>query len=375
MGCASTVLCGKAGWADMVEQSLRRAAFWDEVKDKLQQSAYALSGGQQQRLCIARALAVNPEVLLLDEPCSALDPIATAKIEDLLFGLKDQCTIVIVTHNMQQAARVADNTGFFLLGRLIEYDKTDVIFKIRANGRPKTTSRAVSVRRKDLPRRFEDELNILNQALKEMGALVAHSIQRSVLSLVEKNEDYAHQVLRDESRIDQMEIQIDDMAAGLIAREQPVARDMRFVIAAIKINTDLERMGDLAVNIVERSLSLMREPNLPLHIDFTEISGLVESMVLKCLEAFVTRNASIARDILVSDDRIDKLRNDLQRDLVALMKRARDAFSALDHLFIARSLERIADHATNIAEHVIFLVQGVNVRQQTDILNRMPEIA
>jgi phosphate transport system ATP-binding protein len=121
---------------DVVEQSLRRAALWDEVKDKLQQSAYALSGGQQQRLCIARALAVNPEVLLLDEPCSALDPIATAKIEDLLFGLKDQCTIVIVTHNMQQAARVADNTGFFLLGKLIEYDKTDVIFK---NPRKKET--------------------------------------------------------------------------------------------------------------------------------------------------------------------------------------------------------------------------------------------
>jgi phosphate transport system ATP-binding protein len=115
--------------AELVEQSLRRAALWEEVKDKLQASAYALSGGQQQRLCIARALAVNPEVLLLDEPCSALDPIATAKIEDLLFTLKEQCTIVIVTHNMQQAARVADTTGFFLLGKLIEHDKTDTIFK------------------------------------------------------------------------------------------------------------------------------------------------------------------------------------------------------------------------------------------------------
>jgi len=114
---------------DRVERSLRRAALWDEVKDKLHESAYALSGGQQQRLCIARALAVDPEVLLLDEPCSALDPIATAKIEELMFSLKDQCTMVIVTHNMQQAARVADYTGFFLLGRLIEYDKTDVIFK------------------------------------------------------------------------------------------------------------------------------------------------------------------------------------------------------------------------------------------------------
>ena len=112
-----------------IEQSLRRAALWDEVKDKLNESAYALSGGQQQRLCIARALAVDPEVLLLDEPCSALDPIATAKIEELMFGLKDQCTMVIVTHNMQQAARVADYTGFFLMGKLIEFDKTDTIFK------------------------------------------------------------------------------------------------------------------------------------------------------------------------------------------------------------------------------------------------------
>jgi phosphate transport system ATP-binding protein len=114
---------------DIVEQSLRRAALWEEVKDKLHQSAYGLSGGQQQRLCIARALAVDPEVLLLDEPCSALDPIATSKIEDLLFTLRDQCTQVIVTHNMQQAARVAEFTGFFLLGNLIEFDKTEIIFK------------------------------------------------------------------------------------------------------------------------------------------------------------------------------------------------------------------------------------------------------
>jgi phosphate transport system ATP-binding protein len=122
-------LTAKQSLRDVVEHSLKRAALWDEVKDKLHQSAYSLSGGQQQRLCIARALAVNPEVLLLDEPCSALDPIATAKIEDLLFSLRDQCTQVIVTHNMQQAARVAEFTGFFLLGKLIEFDKTDIIFK------------------------------------------------------------------------------------------------------------------------------------------------------------------------------------------------------------------------------------------------------
>ena len=117
---------------EAVERSLRRAALWEEVKDSLHDSAYKLSGGQQQRLCIARALAVDPEVLLLDEPCSALDPIATAKIEELLFELKKQCTVVLVTHNMQQAARVADVTGFFLLGRLIEFNTTEVIFKTPA---------------------------------------------------------------------------------------------------------------------------------------------------------------------------------------------------------------------------------------------------
>jgi phosphate transport system ATP-binding protein len=119
----------RAELRDTVERTLRRAALWDEVKDKLHRPADELSGGQQQRLCIARALAVEPEVLLLDEPCSGLDLISTAKIEELVVSLKDACTIVIVTHNMQQARRVADYTGFLLPGRLIEFDTTEVIFE------------------------------------------------------------------------------------------------------------------------------------------------------------------------------------------------------------------------------------------------------
>jgi phosphate transport system ATP-binding protein len=114
---------------EAVEHSLRQAALWDEVKDELKKkSGASLSGGQQQRLCIARALAVEPEVMLMDEPASALDPISTAKIEDLIYQLKEHYTIVIVTHNMQQAARVAEFTGFFLMGRLVEFDKTETIF-------------------------------------------------------------------------------------------------------------------------------------------------------------------------------------------------------------------------------------------------------
>jgi phosphate transport system ATP-binding protein len=118
----------KAKLDELVETSLRRAAIWDEVKDEMKKSALALSGGQQQRLCIARALAVEPEVLLMDEPASALDPIATAKIEELIYELKSTYTIVIVTHNMQQAARVSDYTAFFYMGSVVEFDLTEKIF-------------------------------------------------------------------------------------------------------------------------------------------------------------------------------------------------------------------------------------------------------
>ena len=122
-------ITGKAMLADIVETSLKGAAIWDEVKDRLKRSALGLSGGQQQRLCIARALAVKPDVLLMDEPTSALDPISTSKIEELVVDLKSKYTIVIVTHNMQQAVRISDNTAFFLLGNLIEYGNTEKMFE------------------------------------------------------------------------------------------------------------------------------------------------------------------------------------------------------------------------------------------------------
>lgn len=125
----------KAKLDDIVEQSLRQAAIWDEVKDRLKKSALGMSGGQQQRLCIARALAVQPEVLLMDEPTSALDPISTSKIEDLAVELKKDYTIVMVTHNMQQAVRVSDNTAFFLLGEVIEYNNTETLFSIPSDKR------------------------------------------------------------------------------------------------------------------------------------------------------------------------------------------------------------------------------------------------
>lgn len=126
---------GKAKLDDIVEKSLRNAAIWDEVKDRLKKNALGLSGGQQQRLCIARALAVEPQVLLMDEPTSALDPISTGKIEELALSLKENYTIVIVTHNMQQAVRISDHTAFFLLGELVEYGDTETIFSMPVDKR------------------------------------------------------------------------------------------------------------------------------------------------------------------------------------------------------------------------------------------------
>ena len=162
-----------------------------------------------------------------------------------------------------------------------------------------------------------------------------------------------------------MEIQVDDMVTSLIVREQPVARDMRLIVSAIKITTDLERMGDLAVHIAERALSLMTQGPLPEPINLGDLTNLVESMVLGSLDAFVKRDADVARGILEADDAVDAARNRIQHQLIELMQREPSTISrALDYLIVARKLERIGDHATNIAEDVIFLTQGVDVRHR-----------
>jgi phosphate transport system protein len=212
-------------------------------------------------------------------------------------------------------------------------------------------------------RRLDVETDEMNRRLLEMGALVASSIARSARSLIERSEVLAHQVIRDESRVDQMEIQIDDLATSMIALTQPVASDMRFITVAIKINTDLERMGDLAVGIVERSLAIMHLPSLDALRKLPELAQLVESMVLTSLESFVKRDAEMAEKIIHSDDSVDHLRNEMVQLLIEVMRANTDLiYPALELMTIARNLERISDHATNIAENVIFLVKGFDVR-------------
>ncbi len=216
-------------------------------------------------------------------------------------------------------------------------------------------------------RPFDYELDELRNMLLEMGSLVASSVHRSILVLTERSEDIAHQVLRDEARVDQMEIQIDDLATKLIATQQPVARDMRFIVSAIKINTELERMGDLAANITERSLAVMNLPVIdgPVYTDINDLATLVEHMVLAVLDSFVKQDYEAARGLVASDDMVDRLRAKIGNELVLQMQQNTDLIPRLLNLmFNSRSLERIADHATNIAEEVIFLINGSDVRHR-----------
>lgn len=216
-------------------------------------------------------------------------------------------------------------------------------------------------------RHFIEELEELQGRLLEMGTLVESAIHHSVLALVERSEDIARQVLRNEDRINHLEVEIDDLAVRLLALQQPMAKDLRLLTAAIKINTDLERMGDLAVNIVERSIALMHLPPVKPLIDIPQMARTAESMVRKSLDAFVKREPELARSVLLSDDEVDRLRDSIQNELVSFMQKDPAVIpQALDLILVARHLERIADHATNIAEDTLFLVKGVDVRHHLE---------
>ena len=216
-------------------------------------------------------------------------------------------------------------------------------------------------------RHIEQGLEQLKAMLLEMGALVENAIYRSVQGVVEKNEDLAQQVLKNEGRINELEMQIDDLAIGLLVLQQPVAADLRLVTATIKINNDLERMGDLAVNIAQRSLDMMRESVIRPMVDIPHIAGLVQSMVRKALDAFVNRDAELARSVLAADDGVDNLRTSSYHELVSYMEKEPSSIpQALNLWSVVRNLERIADHSTNIAEDVLFLVKGIDVRHHNE---------
>jgi phosphate transport system protein len=200
-----------------------------------------------------------------------------------------------------------------------------------------------------------------------MSSLVESAIQRSITAVINKDKGAAEEVFRNEARINEIEIEIDDFAVNLLALNQPMAADLRLIVAALKINTDLERMGDLSVNIAERAKSLMEEPVIKPMVDIPHIAGLVQSMVRKALDAFVNRDPDLARSVLASDDAVDSMRTACYHELISFMEKdPMNIRPAMNLLTVTRNLERIADHSTNIAEDVLFLVKGVDVRHHAE---------
>ncbi len=214
---------------------------------------------------------------------------------------------------------------------------------------------------------FREELDELQRQLLEMAGLVESAIHQSIDALVRRDEQDAKEVLWKEALINQKDIEIDEFATRLLALYQPMARDMRFLTAVIKMNGDLERMGDLAVNITQRALSLMHDAPVKPLVDIPRMASLAESMVRNSLDALVQRDEALARNVLLSDDEVDRLRDAAYKELVAFMQEERTTIPrAVDLMFIAHNLERIADHATNIAEDVLFLMKGIDVRHHAE---------
>ncbi len=216
-------------------------------------------------------------------------------------------------------------------------------------------------------RHFLEELEQLQQKLLEMSGLVESSIHESVLALTQRRARRVETVWANETRINRLEIAIDDLAMRLLALHQPMAGDLRFITAAIKINTDLERMGDLAVNIAQRALVLIEKPNMRAFGDIPRMAVLAQEMLHKCLDAFVRRDPDLAREVLLSDDEVDMLRTAVQEELIEYMQKDPTAIAeGVGLILISRHLERIADHATNVAEDTLFLVKGVDVRHRAE---------
>ncbi|HJR01600.1 MAG TPA: phosphate signaling complex protein PhoU [Methylomirabilota bacterium] len=214
-----------------------------------------------------------------------------------------------------------------------------------------------------MQRHFHEELEALKQTLLAMGGLVEDQIRRAMRALIERDDVIAQEVIDRDRQVNTYDIEVDEQCVNLLALHQPAAGDLRFITTAMKIVTDLERIGDQAVNIAERALELNREPQLKPYIDLPRMADRAQRMVKESLDAFVARDTALARQVCGEDAEVDALKEQIFRELLTfMMEDPRTVSRAIRVILISRSMERVADHATNIAEMVIYLVEGKMVR-------------
>jgi phosphate transport system protein len=216
-------------------------------------------------------------------------------------------------------------------------------------------------------RPLDEELKDLKEKLLEMASRAEEQIGRAVRSLKERKQDLACQVLDNEEAINRLDIEIDESAMRLLALRQPMAADLRFITSAMKIGSDLERIGDLAVNIAERTLEILKYPQLKPLLDIPRMAGLAQNMVRDVINAFVNGDADLAKNVCERDDQVDQLNNQIFRELLTYMlEDASTIHRAVDLILVGRHLERIADHATNIGEDVIYMIKGKTIKHHVE---------
>jgi phosphate transport system protein len=214
-----------------------------------------------------------------------------------------------------------------------------------------------------MERHLDEELNELKGKLLGMAALAEGSISKAIKALVERDKKLADEVIKSDDAINMLDIEVDDHCLKLLALKQPAATDLRFIASAMKINSDLERIGDLSVNIAQRALDLMTQPLLKPLIDIPRMAQLSQKMVKDSLDAFVNRNAELAQNVCLRDDEVDQLNRQIFRELLTfMMEDAKTITRCVDLLLVGRHLERIADHATNIGEDVFYMVKGKSMK-------------
>ena len=214
-----------------------------------------------------------------------------------------------------------------------------------------------------MERHFEIDLEELKQRLLWMGSLAERAVHQAVQSVLDADESLAQAVLGDEDSINEMQIELDERVQRLLATQQPMAVDLRFILAVSRINNDLERIGDQAVNIAQSAQRIVRHPRVKPYVDLPRMSELAEGMVRDSLDALVRRDQELAKSVLIRDDEVDGLRDQMFRELLTyMMENSAVVFPAFELILVAKNLERIGDHATNIAEDVIYIVAGRDVR-------------